>query len=323
MTVGKTTISTATVIEHAVRRCGISPEKQTPDVLKLARENLFFLFASYGNRGVPLWCVQKQFLPTVENKFQYKCLPGTVDILSVNLRTFTGLISTDTVGTTTISSDFGLSSRPVMFGITSSADHDLSLLIEYSDDSITWTQLGELHEISVQVDQQYWVELTETVSAQYYRVTEQTLADADFTAITWMDSYTDRIVTRMSLDQYYVLPNKHSNGIPVQYLYDRQVTPELYVWPVPSDSSSLLQVIFQQQVSDVGLLTDTLDIPNRWLEATIWQLAKRLVLSIPGIEPTTKQIVLQQAAENQIEVEAEDVDNAPVMVQPAIDVYTR
>jgi hypothetical protein len=65
-----------------------------------------------------------------------------------------------------------------------------------------------------------------------------------------------------------------------------------------------------------------LDIPTRWIEATIWQLAKRIVMSLPGLDPTTIQRVTQMAAENQIEVESEDVDNSPVMLQPNISVYT-
>jgi hypothetical protein len=226
ITVGQTTINTATVIEHAVRRCGISPEKQTPDVLKLARDNLFFLFMSYSNRGLPLWCVEEVNVPLVSGTKSYECPDGTVDVLQVNLRHTSG------------------------------------------------------------------------------------------------GTYTDRILTRMSRDQYFMLPNKESPGIPNQYWYNRQLEPVINVWPVINSADYSLRIIRQRQVADVGALTETLDIPARWIESTIWQLAKRIAVSIPEIDPVKKQEVLALAAENQIEVEAEDVDNAPVMLQPNISVYT-
>jgi hypothetical protein len=118
------------------------------------------------------------------------------------------------------------------------------------------------------------------------------------------------------------LPNKETSGTPVQYWYDRQLEPTLTLWPVPTDATQTLRVVRQRQIGDVGALTEQLDIPVRWIEATIWQLAKRIVLSLPGLDPNVIQRVIQIAAENQIETEAEDVDNAPVMLQPDISVYS-
>jgi hypothetical protein len=226
VTVGLTTVSTARIIEHAFRRAGVGVEKQTPDTVQLARDNLFFLFASYSNRGLPLWCVEEVSIPIVAGTKMYECPAGTVDVMMVNLRSVVGA------------------------------------------------------------------------------------------------TYTDRPITRMSRDQYFLLPNKEVSGTPVQYWYDRQLEPTLTLWPVPTDATQTLRVVRQRQIGDVGALTEQLDIPVRWIEATIWQLAKRIVLSLPGLDPQTKQIVIQMAAENQIETEAEDVDNAPVMFQPDISVYS-
>jgi hypothetical protein len=225
-TIGQTTIDTATIIEHAIRRCGIPVEKQTPDTIQLARDNLFFLFTSFANRGLPLWCVEEVSIPLVAGTKSYTCPDGTIDILNLNLR--------QTIGAT----------------------------------------------------------------------------------------YTDRVLPRISRDQYFALPNKDVQGVPLQYWYDRQLEPVITLWPVPNDTTYTLRLVRQRQIADVGGLTETLDIPTRWIEATIWQLAKRIVMSLPGLDPTTIQRVTQMAAENQIEVESEDVDNSPVMLQPNISVYT-
>jgi len=226
MTVGLTTVSTARIIEHAFRRAGIGVEKQTPDTIQLARDSLFFVFASYSNRGLPLWCVEEVSISIVAGTKEYTCPAGTVDVLMVNLRSVVGA------------------------------------------------------------------------------------------------TYTDRPITRMSRDQYFLLPNKETSGNPVQYWYDRQLEPTLTLWPVPTDATQTLRVVRQRQIGDVGALTEQLDIPVRWVEPTICQLAKRIVLSLPGLDPNVVQRVIQMAAEYQIEVEAEDVDNAPVMLQPDIGVYS-
>ena len=322
MTVGKTTINTATVIEHAVRRCGIPAEKQTPDILKLARENLFFLFTSYGNRGVPLWCVSEQYLPITTDKIRYECIPGTVDVQQVNYRTCEFVSGVSTPDFIYFTSVFTTPVKPVMFGLTCTSSNTLTLAIEQSNDGIVWTQFGDEIVIEVEADVEYWHELDQLATSNYFRLRETKLTNPFFSTIRWVESYTDRLMTRMSRDQYLVLPNKHTEGNPVQYMFDRQITPQLVIWPSPAVANGLLHVSYQREVADVGKLTETLDIPTRWIEATIWQLAKRLVMSIPGLDPQVKAGVLQLAAENQLEVEAEDVDNAPVMVQPAIGVYT-
>lgn len=319
MTVGATTISTARIIEHAIRRCKVPVEKQTPDTIQLAKDNLYFLFASYSNRGLPLWCVEEVLLPIVADEKDYVCPQGTVDVLSSNIRKPSIITATDVITVTDVTSSFTVSSKPIMFGLACDASYSLDLDIDYSQDGITWTTLENVNfEATTELK---YLFLNLPVTANYYRIVEKTLLSVGFVTLQWIDSYIDRPLTRMSRDQYFLLPNKHSPGNPVQYWYDRQLEPKLVLWPVPTENA-ILQIVRQRQISDIGALTEELDIPVRWIEATIWQLAKRIALSLPGIEPTVIQTVIQMAAENQIETEAEDVDNAPVMLQPDISVYS-
>jgi hypothetical protein len=94
------------------------------------------------------------------------------------------------------------------------------------------------------------------------------------------------------------------------------------LWPVPNFSAATLQVVRKRAIADVGGLTEELLIPTMWIENTIWQLAARLVMSLPKIDPATKEQVLLLAKENRIEVEADDVDGAPVNIAPDISVYS-
>jgi len=322
MTVGLTTISTAKILEHAFRRAGISVEKQTPDLVQLAKENLFFLFAYYSNKGLPLWCVEEFMLPVNVGQYRYECPTGTVDLLSANLRSITRASTTDTVSLTGVSSEFLEETAPKVVGITCDSDVQLNLIIEHSSDGATWSH--SMGPISCQIvaGEEYWISITKNTSATHHRVRETVLTDASFSSVRWISSYTDRLLTRMSRDQYFVLPNKHSSGTPSQYWMDRQITPAFNLWPVPSSSSYLVHAVRQRQIQDVTRLTETLDIPVRWHEATIWQLAARMVVSIPETDPTIREMVLRLAEQHIIVAETEDVDDAPMFVQPDISVYT-
>lgn len=322
MTVGATSIPVSRVIEHALRRCDVPVEKQTADTVQVAKDNLFFLLSHYGSRGLPLWCVEEKFIPIEAGKFKYELPIGTYDLLSANLRTYSSITSTDTVAATNVVSNLGESYSPTMLAVTCDVSTELTLKIEYSTDGVSYSQAGEILSVSATANEPYWLMLNFSQSAQYFRITEQTLADANFSAVQWVSTYTDRVLNRMNRDQYFMLPNRHSSGTPAQYWYDRQNNPEVSLWPVPTESS-LIQIVRQRYISDVTSLTGNLDIPDRWIEATIWQLAKRLALSLPGIDPGRLQIVIQMAAENIIEIEAEDVDNSPMYLQPDIGVYTQ
>ena len=51
---------------------------------------------------------------------------------------------------------------------------------------------------------------------------------------------TDFGLERMSRDDYLTIPTKTTSGRPNQFFLDRQITPELKVWPIPDNSTDLI-----------------------------------------------------------------------------------
>jgi hypothetical protein len=74
---------------------------------------------------------------------------------------------------------------------------------------------------------------------------------------------------------------------------------------------------------DVGSLTDTLDIPQRWYEANVWQLAWRLAIELPDFNPQLLGPIKQTADEALSWAQAEERDNSPIYYAPNISPYTR
>lgn len=83
---------------------------------------------------------------------------------------------------------------------------------------------------------------------------------------------------RLSRNEYDDLPNKDNEGYPTQFYYDRQRSGgTLYVWPCPDDTAGTLTYTYQRIVMDMDTSTDNFDLPQEWLEAIRYGLAKRMI----------------------------------------------
>ena len=74
-------------------------------------------------------------------------------------------------------------------------------------------------------------------------------------------SGTDFSLSRISRDSYLAIPNKTSTGRTTQFFLDRQITPNLKIWPAPENSTD---VIVSQSRSAVGFsswISNKLDQP--------------------------------------------------------------
>lgn len=133
-------------------------------------------------------------------------------------------------------------------------------------------------------------------------------------------------LTRVSQDDYNNLPNKGYQGRPVQYWLDRQRdAPVVRVWPVPNPGSSGHKMVIarQRHLMDVGELTNDLDIPQRWLSAIIADLAWRIALEAPEVDPSLVGDLKSAANEAVLIAQNSERDQSPMRIVPRIGVYTR
>lgn len=133
-------------------------------------------------------------------------------------------------------------------------------------------------------------------------------------------------LTRISQDDYNNLPNKTFAGRPVQYWLDRQRdAPVLRVWPTPGTAAAVDSMLISRQrhLMDVGELTDDLDIPQRWLNAVISDLAWRIGMEAPEIDAALIGELKQVANEAVIIAQNAERDQSPMRISPRIRAYTR
>lgn len=138
---------------------------------------------------------------------------------------------------------------------------------------------------------------------------------------------TDISISRISVSTYAAIPNKTTQGRPIQIWVDRQSGadtptginyPRVYVWPTPNPPGDQYQLVYwrMKRIGDAGDGgTRTQDIPFRMLPALISGLAYHLSLKIPGAEQRTE--LLKLAYEEQWNIASgEDREKASMRFVP-------
>lgn len=94
-------------------------------------------------------------------------------------------------------------------------------------------------------------------------------------------SGTDTIMTPMTRELYFTLPDKTISGTPTQWWFDPQRdTDTVFTWPVLNTINTTtperLQVTYQRRFEDVDSLDENIDIPQQYLDVVGHNLAARL-----------------------------------------------
>lgn len=331
-TVGQTSIDVTTIIEHAYRRCGKLTSTVSSELQLSARENLFFLLSDLANRGLSLWCVEKQVIGVRANHVIYPLRAGTVDVMNVLYRTKTDLDGTTISGAGWQGIDLGSGNEAAVYNaaISFAAVTTPTLVLESSDDAVTWVQTAAFpFAVSTPADTWISVDADNTRAVRYWRIrdtsgTLPTLGQVSFST----DPY-EIPMAKLSNDDYTSFPNKTftvpAGSKSLQYWFDKQTQPRIWIWPGLESDTDQIVVWSQRHIQDVGSLTNTLDVPQRWLESIILLLACRCAVELPAGElPAGRLEYLEgKCAEHLTQAEDGESDGAPLRISPSISGYTR
>lgn len=84
-------------------------------------------------------------------------------------------------------------------------------------------------------------------------------------------------IARISREDYLMIPDKTTQGMPSQFTVDHSVlnTPTVQLWPV-SDAAYTVTYDRMRFIQDSVALSDTADVRRIWLDALVAGLAKRI-----------------------------------------------
>lgn len=127
----------------------------------------------------------------------------------------------------------------------------------------------------------------------------------------------DLTLDRVSREYYLNIPNKLTEGRPVQFFLDRQITPVLYVWPKPNTTYYIV-VDKLVRMDDASAGANTMQLPFRFYPC----LAAGLAYYISIKKAPERVQLLKAIYEEEFErAAAEDRDRAPLRLSASQNYY--
>ena len=129
---------------------------------------------------------------------------------------------------------------------------------------------------------------------------------------------TDIELQRISFEEYLNVPNKTQTGRPTQFTVKRNLdNPIIYVWPLPENSTDILQIEAIRQVEDVNKSADqNADAPVRFLPALTCGLAYYLAMKRAGIPMDRIAMLKANYDEKLAFAMEEDRERASLFIKP-------
>jgi hypothetical protein len=346
-TTNQTKVNVAQMIEFAFREAGKAAEEQTPEYIDAGKLALFYILQNLSNRGVNLWMLENYISGTIKNQTIINLPQGTVDVREANWRyIITPQISgalpasnatapalfdnnLDTFGTSTLlnnwfGANYGNQQRIFQVGFNSYGAQTLNLVYETSEDGVTWTLRYTLPTVTLADREWYYFPVEPSPGHYNFRLRNTGATTFSLRALSFSYTQQDIPLARLNRDDYWNLPNKQfESDRSLQYWMDRQINPQMYLWPIPNNDFQVFQLVIEKQIQDVGDLSNELYLPNRWIAAVQKLLSHQMSLQLPGIDMARIQYQDGQANYWLAQAEAEERDKSPVMLTPNVSYYTR
>ena len=140
----------------------------------------------------------------------------------------------------------------------------------------------------------------------------------DVLSVVVRRSGTDFNMSRISRDTYLSIPTKTTTGRPTQYFLDRQITPNLKIWPAPENSTDVIHHDALTRIQDADTMQNTLEIPFRFYPCLAAGLAYYIALKRA---PDRIQLLKTSYEEEFDRAMAEDRDRSSFTITPSLDYY--
>ena len=324
-TISQTQFITNDVIDEAFRLCGMAMQQITSEMQDTAQKQLYLHLSSMGNRGIPLWAIDKQIIPIVQGQ-QTVTLPiGTIDVLNGQYRLLSQYTGTESERLGGLQTQFTSATKVSTVGIKTTASPTYNLVFEVSDDAVTWTQVGTTGSTAFTAGAWAWFDIDGPGSYTYFCIRDQAGTSLVLTSTYLGGNPYEVPLSRLNRDDYTQMPNKTYEGQPLQFWLDRQASaPLMRLWPAADARSATAQFVIwrHRHIMDVGTLQQSIEIPQRWYDALCLRLAARLSLRIPGVDPARRQLIATDLQEAELLAWSEERDNSPQRITNDISAYT-
>ena len=131
-------------------------------------------------------------------------------------------------------------------------------------------------------------------------------------------SGTDFSMSRVSRDTFTNIPVKTTTGRPTQYFLDRQITPNLKIYPTPENSTDVIVYDALTRIQDADTQINTMEVPFRFYPCLTAGLAYYIAMKRAPDRIQLLKTVYEEEFERAM---AEDRDRSAFKVTPQLSYY--
>ena len=328
-TIANDVLTVRKIYDRAFNRAGIPQQTITAEYLDTAKQLLGLTLASFSAAGAALFIEDFINLGMEEGVYRVNMPNGTISVTDVVLN----MLEIEEATTLTAQGINNLNWKAQLdnafsadyIGFKASSTGNYILTIQESENGTDWTEIAN---VSMQVfeGKWNWIEIEPSSSeVAYFRIVSTTTPGPLVTAVCAAREGAVRQLASIPPDDYAALPNKRLKGTVTSYWNDRRVGyPVLHLWHSPDAAHAdyMLTVRRKRHIMDVGDMTNYIEVPQRWADAIIWDLAWRLAVEIPEAkrDPMNLKALANDAKREMGNVET---DNSTLSMLPDISAYTR
>jgi hypothetical protein len=135
---------------------------------------------------------------------------------------------------------------------------------------------------------------------------------------------TDIKLTRITPEEYLIIPAKTQTGKPSQYSIRRgRDNPVMSVWPIPENSTDVLKIETVTELQDVNKSAiQNADLPKRFLPPLTCGLSYYMAMKRPGVADTRIAMLKANYEETLARAMEEDRERASLYLLPRLTFYT-
>lgn len=320
--IGTRTTTALKVVDHAFRRCRLPAQAITSEMQEYALQSLFTFLSSLANPKPPSWCIQKIILPMYENQPVVPLPAGTVEILNLNYRSIQALSGSVSTTSTSYTVDLGSAAVINVVGIKWTAAA-VNFVVETSDNNSTWSKVADVTTTKTagEID---WVDISGATAARYIRVVGS--AALNYEWIEFGNTPQEIPLGLLNRDNYVNQSNKQFPSRPNSFWFQRNLAnPVLNLWPAPFLAAEKAQLVVwrHREIMSTKNLRQEIEVPNRWLEAIIANLASLVGLETPQVPIEIVAKLEMNAAMRLQEARDGDNDGSSTFINPGIGAYTK
>lgn len=326
------------IIDEAYERIGIKPKDISGDLYESADRSLNFLLKDFANKGINLWTIRDGMLSLTENQRIYSMDSEIIDIKAAFLRTSTrqlngfasasqGVAENAFDGDSTTSCIQTLTNGWITY--TWESNQTIQLVGVQSNATIGYT-LGlacfnggiEIYSVIIPkqtytVGEITWIEVPVPTASSTFMIYETGGEVLDIQELYFNNQMTDIEISRQSDYEYSSISSKGQSGTPSVFWFDKRIQPSLYIWPCPTSTYNNLYYKYWVALSDVGEMTNSIEIPSTFLQTIVDHISVQLAIKNPTLVDIARLNMLIAIAKTSLDAaNATSRERVPTRIYP-------